>query len=184
MLAQAERLGRLVEQLLDLSKLEAGAIPLVRRPFAVKPLLQQVLDERRVQLDKTEERKVTLKLSVQPESLETHGDAERVHQVFANLIDNAVRHSPEGGDVVVEASRGNGALRVAVTDDGPGIPPDEAARVFERFYRADNSRSTAEGGTGLGLAIARWIVDLHGGNIRVEPGRPKGCRIVVELPAR
>ena len=184
MLAQAERLGRLVEQLLDLSKLEAGATPLERRPFAVKPLLEQVIDERRVQIDKTKERNVDLKLVVEPESLETHGDPERVHQVFANLIDNAVRHSPDGADVVVDARRENGTLTVAVTDDGPGISPDEAARVFERFYRADDSRSSAEGGTGLGLAIARWIVDLHGGDIRVEPGRSNGCRIVVELPTR
>ena len=184
MLAQAERLGRLVEQLLDLSKLEAGAIPLERSEYEVRPLLEQVLDERRMQIEKVNGRKVSLQLIVEPESLRSHGDAERVHQVFANLVDNAIRHSPDGGDVVVEAKRRNGGMSVAVTDEGPGIPADEAARVFDRFYRADTSRSAADGGTGLGLAIARWIVDLHGGDIRIDRERTSGCRVVVELPSR
>lgn len=183
MLAQVERLGRLVEQLLDLSKLEAGVTPLRKEDFAVRSLLQQVVDERRLQLN-AQERDVTLELRVQPNALRSHGDPERVHQVFANLLDNAIRHSPDGGDVVVEAKADNGSLSVAVTDDGPGIPADEAARVFERFYRADSARSLVEGGTGLGLAIARWIVDLHGGDIRIESGRSKGCRVVVELPSK
>ena len=74
-------------------------------------------------------------------------------------------------------------MRIEVDDEGPGIPPEEADRVFERFYRADASRAADGSGAGLGLAIARWIVDLHGGSIRVEPGRPEGCRMVVELPA-
>ena len=184
MLAQAERLGRLVEQLLDLSKLEAGVIPLESTEYEVRPLLEQVLDERRVQVAKTGGAGVSLRLIVEPESLRSHGDAERVHQVFANLVDNAIRHSPEGGDVVVEARQRRGRMAVAVTDDGPGIPDDEAARVFERFYRADASRSVADGGTGLGLAIARWIVDLHGGDIRIDRARESGCRVVVELPSR
>ena len=70
-----------------------------------------------------------------------------------------------------------------VADEGPGIPPGEAERVFERFYRSDHARSSGDGGSGLGLAIARWIVELHGGAIRAEAAQPHGCRIVVELPS-
>jgi signal transduction histidine kinase len=83
---------------------------------------------------------------------------------------------------VLAAARRNGGVRYEVRDEGPGIPPEEADRVFERFYRADRGRSHDEGGSGLGLAIARWIVELHGGTIRVETEVPQGCRIVVDLP--
>jgi signal transduction histidine kinase len=76
----------------------------------------------------------------------------------------------------------NGHVRIDVADEGPGIPPGETGRVFERFYRTDASRSPREGGSGLGLAIARWIVDAHGGSIRAEQRDPHGCRIIVELP--
>jgi signal transduction histidine kinase len=76
----------------------------------------------------------------------------------------------------------DGVTTIAVADEGPGIPAHEAQRVFERFYRTDGARTARAGGTGLGLAIARWIVDAHGGAIRVEPRDPSGCRIVVELP--
>jgi signal transduction histidine kinase len=93
-----------------------------------------------------------------------------------------VRHSPDDGAVVLAVARRNGSVRYEVTDEGPGIAPEEAERVFERFYRSDRGLSHDEGGSGLGLAIARWIVELHGGAIRVETGSPQGCRMVVDLP--
>jgi hypothetical protein len=101
----------------------------------------------------------------------------------ANLVENAVRHSPPGAAVTLRA-RANGASSVVleVSDIGPGIADEDAGRVFERFYRSDAARASADGGAGLGLAIARWIVDLHGGTIRPERLHPTGCRMVVELP--
>jgi signal transduction histidine kinase len=84
--------------------------------------------------------------------------------------------------VRLAAAAVDGAVVFTVTDEGPGIPDEEADRVFERFYRADAARDGTAGGAGLGLAIARWIVDLHGGDIRAEPNRPHGCAIVVRLP--
>jgi signal transduction histidine kinase len=105
-----------------------------------------------------------------------------VHQVVANLLDNAIRHSPPEGRVWLSAHADGGVTTIAVSDEGPGIPPHEAERVFERFYRTDGARSARAGGTGLGLAIARWIVDAHGGAIRAEGREPHGCRVVVELP--
>jgi signal transduction histidine kinase len=177
-LAQTERLGRLVAQLLDLSRMETGALPLQPVPFAVRPLLEQALSECSLSDDG-----VRLRISVQPGDLVVRADPERVHQVVANLLDNAVRHSPPGGRVWLSAHADNGVTTIAVADEGPGIPPHEAARVFERFYRTDAARSAHAGGTGLGLAIARWIVDAHGGEIRAESHDQRGCRMVVELPA-
>jgi signal transduction histidine kinase len=180
--AQVERLGRLVDQLLDLSRLESGAVPLERRAFEVASLLEQAAEESRVHAERGLERRIRLTVDVEPTDLRVYGDPERVHQVIANLLENAVRHSPEDGQVSVMARDGGGAVRVEVADQGPGIPDRDAERVFERFYRADAARSSRDGGTGLGLAIARWIVELHGGAIHVEGNQPCGCRMVVTLP--
>ncbi len=191
-LAQTERLGRLVEQLLDLSKLESGGIPMRREPFAVGPLLDQAAREavlaEEAELagagrDAGSPEPVRVDWSAEPADLLVDGDAERIHQVVKNLLDNAVRHSPAGGSVFVSARAvtGGGTV-IEVVDEGPGIPPDEADRVFERFYRTDRARSAHDGGSGLGLAIARWIVDAHHGTIRATQAEPRGCRMVIELP--
>jgi signal transduction histidine kinase len=180
MLGQVERLGGLVTQLLDLSRLESGAIPLRSRTFSVADLLKTAADESRLQARGPN--RVVVEVSVEPADLEVYGDPERVHQVVANLLDNAIAHSPPGGGVRLEASRNGRVARIEVRDEGPGIPSDEAARVFERFYRSDSARSSREGSSGLGLAIARWIVDLHGGDIRVDTTYSNGCNMVVELP--
>jgi signal transduction histidine kinase len=179
MLKQVERLGRLVAQLLDLSRLESGAVPLQRRPFLVRELLEDAAEECRLHAPST-----PVAVAVDPPDLAVDADPERVHQVVANLLENAVRHSPLGSGVDLAANAGRGGTMVLeVTDRGPGIPEDDAGRVFERFYRSDAARASADGGAGLGLAIARWIVDLHGGTIRPERREPTGCRMIVELPA-
>jgi signal transduction histidine kinase len=178
MLRQVERLGALVGQLLDLSRLESGTVPLQRRPFALAPLLEDAAGETRLRTTG-----VAVAVTVNPEGLTADGDPARVHQVVANLLDNAVRHSPAGATVELRATGGRAGVTIEVSDEGPGIAEEERDRVFERFYRADAARSSRDGGAGLGLAIARWIVDLHGGDIRVEDRRPHGCRMVVELPS-
>ena len=175
MLHQVERLGRLVSQLLDLSRLESGTSPLQRRKFMVAPLLEQSIKEAALH-----EPPVDLQVATVPHDLSMHGDPERIHQVVANLIDNAIRHSPPGGKVSVGA-RTNGAIRIYVRDQGPGIPESERDRIFERFYRSDEARS-GDGGSGLGLSIVRWIVDLHDGSIAIEDEQPSGCRVTITLP--
>ena len=181
-LAQTERLGRLVAQLLDLSRLESGKLALRPAPFPVRSLLEQATRECELGESFTA-RPVWLRVSVQPGDLRATGDAERMHQVIANLLENAVRHSPADGRVWLSAHAAkDGVTTIEVADEGPGIPPSEAERVFERFHRVDAARSARDGGTGLGLAIARWIVDAHGGTIAVRRREPTGCRIVVELP--
>ncbi len=177
-LGQTERLGRLVTQLLDLSRLESGGLALQPQEFGMRELLEQAARECTLG-----DRPVRLKVCVEPGDLQTTGDPERLHQVVANLLDNAVRHSPPEGRVWISAHAATaGRTTIVVADEGAGIPPDEAERVFERFHRTDAARTTRDGGTGLGLAIARWIVDAHGGVIRAEQREPHGCRMVVELP--
>ena len=183
-LAQTERLGRLVAQLLDLSRLESGTLQVQHVPFNIRTLLEQAACE--CALGEIYERHpVWLRVEVQPGDLVARADPERLYQVVANLLDNAVRHSPADGRVWLSAHAATAGLTtIAVADEGPGIPPEEAERVFERFHRTDAARATRDGGTGLGLAIARWIVDAHGGVIRAEARDPRGCRMVVELPRR
>ena len=151
-------------------------------PFPVRPLLEQATRE--CELGETfTARPVWLRVSVQPGDLRADGDAERMHQVISNLLENAVRHSPADGRVWLSAHAAtDGVTTIEVADEGPGIPAAEAERVFERFHRVDAARAARDGGTGLGLAIARWIVDAHGGTIAVREREPHGCRVVVELP--
>jgi signal transduction histidine kinase len=177
-LAQTERLGLLVEELLDLSRLEAGAVPLDVSEFEVEPFLAEV-----VRQAQTAGRAVRYRLDVRPPGLSARADEGRLHQVVANLVDNAAKHSPADGLVQVSAVRtALGELRVEVADEGPGIPEPERARVFERFTRGSTGQTASGGGTGLGLAIARWAVQLHGGTIEVMPSA-RGALIRLELPA-
>jgi signal transduction histidine kinase len=177
MLTQVERLGRLVAQLLDLSRLEAGTVPLDRQAFAVAPVLAHAVREQELSAPGIE-----IVMDVDDQGLAADGDPERIHQVVANLLENAVRHSPAGAAVQVRARRSDTGVTIEVVDEGPGIAADDVARVFERFYRADSARASRDGGAGLGLAIAQWIVDLHGGEIHPERREPHGCRMVVTLP--
>jgi signal transduction histidine kinase len=154
-------------------------VPLERSTFSAAVLLGQVADEWRT---RAEIRDVRVETQVEPSTLTIEGDEERLRQVVSNLVANAIRHSPRGGRVQLQAAGGGEGVRLEVADEGPGIPAADAERVFERFYRSDAARSAAEGGSGLGLAIARWIVDLHGGSIRVATEEEDGCRLVVELP--
>jgi len=182
-LAQTQRLGRLVTQLLDLSQLESGVVPLERRRTQLALLLDQAVREAEVA-----GRDVEFVTAVEPPGLAANVDPERIHQVLANLLDNATRHSPAGGTVTVRAVGTRRGVRLSVEDSGPGIPAADRERVFERFARSDSSRTGRDGGGGLGLSIARWVVDLHGGAIRAEPASAlsssmgPGCRMVVELP--
>jgi signal transduction histidine kinase len=180
MLAQSERLGRLVDQLLELSRLESGDLPLRPEPMRLGPLVERVLSEIEVALGP---RRIELDERLPADLPPVFADAERVHQVLFNLLDNAVRFTPDGGRVTVTASSRNGSVDVAVADTGPGIPGEHLPRVFERFYRVDPARSRHEGGTGIGLAIARSVVEAHGGRIWAESEPGRGSTFTFELPA-
>ncbi|GIH74637.1 hypothetical protein Plo01_10660 [Planobispora longispora] len=175
-LAQTERLGRLVAQLLDLSRLESGARLIDPENVELRALCEQALREAVLAREE-----VTARCEV-PAGLSVRADADLLAQVLANLLDNAVRHSPAGGVVVLSADCEGPGVRLRVIDQGPGIPEEDRARAFERFSRLDAGRAADDGGAGLGLAITKEIVELHGGSIRVEDG--VGCRIAVDLPER
>ena len=182
MLHQVERLGRLVSQLLDLSRLESGVVPLQKELVAAQTLLNEAARDADFKAQ-TETKHVAVEVTVEPQQLTLEADAERVHQVLANLLDNAMRHSPDGGTITLAARGDNGSVTFEVSDEGPGIKEEDASRLFERFYRSDQARSSNDGGSGLGLAIARWIVELHGGEIRAENRSDQpGCLMVVTLP--
>ncbi|EWT01497.1 histidine kinase [Intrasporangium oryzae NRRL B-24470] len=177
-LAQAERLGALVGDLLDLSRVDGGRAPLDLAPVSVGDLVARAVAEARVS-----HRGVRHATSVEPRDLVVTADAARVHQVLANLLDNAARHSPPGSTVTVGAGAdGPDRWWLEVSDEGPGIPPEAAERVFDRFGSGDD----AGGGTGIGLAIASWVCELHGGSIAVEPAEPgcPGARLRAVLPRR
>ncbi|MEW9527273.1 DUF4153 domain-containing protein [Microbispora sp. NPDC049125] len=200
-LAQTQRLGRLVAQLLDLSRLDSGARLIDPEELDLASLCRQAASEAAIARDD-----VTV-VSRVPSGIAVFADPALLAQVLANLLDNGVRHSPPGGTVVLEARRSGTALEISVTDSGPGIPAAERARVFERFSRLDAGRAADSGGAGLGLAIAKEIAELHGGSVfvgdspgggapgrtaegrEIEPGpaasgaRSGGCRMVVALPA-
>ncbi|MER6828527.1 DUF4153 domain-containing protein [Streptosporangium sp. NPDC000563] len=175
-LAQTERLGRLVAQLLDLSRLESGARLIEREDVELRPLCEQALREAVLAREG-----VVARCEV-PGGLSLRADPDLLAQVLANLLDNAVRHSPAGGAVVLAATARGEGVRLRVSDQGPGIAVEDRARAFERFSRLDAGRAADDGGAGLGLAITKEIVELHGGSIHVDDG--VGCHIVADLPER
>ncbi|WP_043627121.1 DUF4153 domain-containing protein [Nonomuraea candida] len=175
-LAQTERLGRLVAQLLDLSRLDSGTRLIEPEAVELAPLVEQAVREAALARED-----VTIRPSV-PADLAVRADPDLLAQVLANLLDNAVRHSPPGGVVTVHSAPEGAGVRLAVADQGPGIPASARGRVFERFSRLDAGRAADAGGAGLGLAIVKEIVELHGGSIHIDDCA--GCRMVVELPGR
>ena len=171
-LAQTERLGDLVQDLLDLSRVDAGIVPLSPTRLAVQPFLDEVVSEATLA-----GHPVRYLVEVEPPDLVVLADRARLHQLLANLLDNAGRHSPPDGTVRVCARRGADCMVLEVADQGPGIAPEDRAAVFERF----TTGGADDGGTGLGLAIARWVTELHGGRIEVAD-RDRGCLIRAFLP--
>lgn len=173
MLAKAEHLSALVNQLLDLSRLEAGIRSLDPHQFDLGDLLHEVADD--VQTAHPD-----VVVSVRsPLGLKMDGEAENLRRVFTNVLSNAARYSPADGIVSITATRADGDVRVSVRDQGPGIPADQRPHVFDRFWRAEGNRTS---GAGLGLAIAKKIVDQHGGAIELADSGLGGSCFVVCLP--
>src|SRR5438309_7273783 len=159
---EGARMGVLVEDMLLLARPDQGR-PLERDPVDLGAIVKDAVDDARAA-----DPDRTIDLSEDGDARVT-GDELRLRQVIANLLDNARRHTPAGTPVSVRVSNGGGAVTIEVADGGPGLSPEDAAKVFERFYRGDPARSRSSGGTGLGLSIARAIVEAHGGRIEVRP---------------
>ncbi|MFO1487997.1 MAG: ATP-binding protein [Verrucomicrobiota bacterium] len=172
----AQRMRRLIESLLALARLDAGQETMQRRPFDLSQTVRESIDALQPMAN---ERPVTI--AAELEATRCVGDAERLAQVVTNLLTNAIQHNQPGGQVRVTLRGQNGLATLTVADTGAGISAEDLPRVFERFYRADKSRST--GGNGLGLSITKAIVEAHSGTIEVasEPG--VGSTFTVQLPA-
>jgi len=175
---EAGRLTRLVTDLLLLAKAEAGQIPLTKSALELDTLLLEVFTEMRVLAGN----RVQVKLT-EIDQLQVGGDRDRLKQVFLNLIANAIQYTPAGGEVFLSLSRSGEHAKLIVRDTGPGIPTEDLPYIFERFYRAEKSRTrSGMAGFGLGLSIAHWIVEQHGGKIEVSSREGKGTTFAVWIP--
>jgi two-component system phosphate regulon sensor histidine kinase PhoR len=178
-LGNAKRLGTLVEDLLELSRIESGSMPLHAEPVAVGDLVQRLLRDLGARL---RDGRLVVTLEVEGEG-RAHVDRRALEHVLMNLLDNAIKYSAAGGEIAVRVMEAPGArLRVEVRDTGIGIPRKDLPRIFERFYRVDPGRSRAVGGTGLGLAIAKHWVQAIGGTIGVESQLGQGSKFWIDLP--
>jgi two-component system phosphate regulon sensor histidine kinase PhoR len=172
------RMERLVQDLLRLARLDARQEVLDMTRCDVQQLFSGVIADLGPAIEAKEQR---VTIAVPPEASHVDGDPAKLHDIVRNLVENAVNYSPEGADVRVTSGINGGTFVITVADSGPGIPPEDLARVFERFYRVDKSRSRP-GGTGLGLAIVKHLVELHGGEARAENAPDGGAIFTIKLP--
>ena len=187
------RLGRLVDDLLNLSDLELGRTELRRVALQADDIVEATFEVLR---NKAVQAGISLTLDMAPNTLPVDGDEDRLEQALVNLVDNAIKYTPRGGDVtvsarMVEAARTqegatvvspDGFIEMAVSDTGIGVPPEDLPRLTERFYRVDKARSRELGGTGLGLAIVKHVVQAHGGWMRIESELGRGTTVRLYLP--
>jgi signal transduction histidine kinase len=173
------RLVRMINDLLDLSNIEAGTVRLNAKTFPIADLAETVVDNLQ---GLAREKGIALRATAADRDLLVHGDPDKLTQVLTNLLQNACKFTPAGGEVRVDlAADEAGFVRVCVADTGCGISPEEAARVFDKFYRGAASRGEARG-AGLGLAIAKHFVELHQGRIWVDSLRGQGSRFYFTIP--
>jgi heavy metal sensor kinase len=172
------RLKSIIDNLLTLGKADQGALEMKLEEVHLDELIRDLYDDSEI-LAHAKHIHVDLKKA---EAVTIVGDKGRLRQLFLNLVDNAIKYTPDGGKVAISVERQNGTALVAVEDNGIGIPAEDAGKIFDRFYRVDKARSREMGGTGLGLSIAKWIAELHRGTITVESELNKGSRFTVRIP--
>ena len=175
---EVDLLTQMVQELLDLSRIESGRAPLLLRPVQLSEVILPVVERLQPQAERAG---LILQLDLPDQPLTVLADMERVRQVVTNLVHNAIKFTPSGGSVTISAATDRDEVVIAVRDTGVGIPANDLPRIFERFYKADRARSG--GGTGLGLAIARHVVQAHGGRIWAESTEGKGSTFFFSLPS-
>jgi PAS domain S-box-containing protein len=175
---ESERLGRIVNEILLANQLDAGRLELESEPFDAGDLVERVVEATRMHAPPS----VALEVEAPETVPQVAADADKVRQVLVNLVENAIKYSPDGGRVEVGIEERDGFLRFHVRDEGLGVAPEDQERIFEKFYRADPQMTRGVGGTGLGLYICRELIDRMGGRIWAEPNGSKGSMFVFELP--
>jgi signal transduction histidine kinase len=176
---EAQHLSRLIDDLRTLSLVDAGELPLNRRPVDPQSLLERT---RLAHAPEAQRRGISIQVEVAPDLPQVEVDPGRIAQVLENLMSNALRYTPEGGQVFLSAGAAGNSVYLRVQDNGAGIPAEDLPYVFDRFYRADKSRRRHEGESGLGLAIAKSIVDAHDGTLSVDSVPGEGTTFSVVLP--
>jgi len=176
---EVEQLNRIVGDLTTLALADARQLRIDPKPMELNDVVRDLMTQTE---PLAEERGVQLRPDLNG-GVRVEADPARVRQLLLILIDNALTHTPTGGEVSVGVIRRNGRARVTIADNGDGIPPADLPHIFERFYRADKARNRENGGSGLGLAIAKWIVDAHKGDIQVTSAEGEGTEVAVSLPA-
>jgi two-component system, OmpR family, phosphate regulon sensor histidine kinase PhoR len=175
----ADRLTFLIEDLLTISKLESGQAIMNLQAVSLAEICGRVIEDLRQLADK---REIQIVSRLDPR-IQVEADSSRLQQVFFNLVDNAIKYGRKGGRVEITGQpTGEGLVKICVSDDGPGIPPEARERVFERFYRVDKARSREQGGTGLGLAIVKHIIQAHHGEVWVESEAGRGAGFCFTVP--
>jgi two-component system phosphate regulon sensor histidine kinase PhoR len=175
---EVDALTQMVQELLELSRIESGQVGFEMAQVPVVNVVRPPVERLRPQAERAG---LQLSIDLAPDLPPILADAERVRQVITNLVHNAIKFTPPGGEVAISATAGEGEVIISVRDTGVGIPADDLPRIFERFYKADRARSG--GGTGLGLAIAKHIVLAHGGRIWAESVEGRGSTFYVALPS-
>jgi heavy metal sensor kinase len=178
MLEEVNRLTSLVDNLLTISRADAGSLQL---ELVQVPVMQLAREAAALFEVLVEEKALTLVLSGD-ESATVRGDRLFLRQALMNVLHNAVKYSPVGGEIRIRVQRIADEVAVEIEDHGPGVPPEDRTRVFDRFYRVDKARWRESGGAGLGLAITKWVVEAHRGEISLEGGAPHGCLFRLKLP--
>jgi len=176
--AQGKHLLGLINDVLDLSKIEAGQLVLELSDYSVQDIAQTV---RSTLEPLASDKKLAFKLELAPDLPPGHGDGRRLTQVLINLVGNAIKFT-DNGEVAIKAEANNGAFHVSVRDTGPGISAADQAKLFQEFQQADNAITRKKGGTGLGLAISKRIIEMHGGRIWVESQHGQGSTFAFTLP--
>ncbi|MCH7615499.1 MAG: HAMP domain-containing protein [Nitrospinae bacterium] len=177
-LEEIDRMSRIVDELLFLSRADLGEIKIAKEPVQLDQLVQEI-QHQAIVLGKDREVETVLGTL---EPTQVVGDEWRLRELFLNIVDNAVKYSREKGTVEINLEHANGMAKISVQDNGIGISPDEQKLVFDRFFRSDTARAHAQKGTGLGLAICKWIAETHQGQIQVESTPGQGSRFTIFLP--
>jgi two-component system, OmpR family, phosphate regulon sensor histidine kinase PhoR len=178
-LGNARRMQRLVDNLLDLARIEAGQWEPNREPVDLESLASETWSSLR---DRSGADAVSFRADVAPDARTMEADPDAIRQVLANLFENAIRYTPPGGCIQFRSGRERDGVVISVSDNGSGVVREHLPRIFERFYRADPSRSRNEGGTGLGLAIVKHLVEAHGGRVSAESERGSGTTVTCWFP--
>ncbi len=174
---EIDNLTQMVQELLELAKIESGRVPLEKKECQIDEIINRPVERMRLQAQRSG---IEIETQIENNLPAIHVDLPRIQQVFINLIHNAIKFTPPGGKITVAANHEDAFIRFSITDTGTGIAPDDLERIFERFYKSDRSRSS--GGTGLGLSISRHIVEAHGGTINVESIQGQGSVFSFSIP--